>query len=42
MFSGDCPTKIDHGVVAVGYGADKESGEEYWLVRNNWGNTWGE
>merc|ERR1712107_75536 len=27
---------INHGVVAVGYDID------YWLIRNSWGNRWGE
>ncbi|CAH8295146.1 unnamed protein product [Eruca vesicaria subsp. sativa] len=41
IFDGDCGTDPNHAVAIIGYGVSEE-GINYWLLKNSWGETWGE
>ena len=41
IYDGDCTsTTLNHALVVVGYN-NMSTGEEYWILRNQWGADWG-
>jgi KDEL-tailed cysteine endopeptidase len=41
IFEGSCGNETNHSVAIVGYGVS-DDGRKYWLIKNSWGENWGD
>lgn len=41
-YDSKCSKNPNHAVLLVGYGRDEDSEKDYWLVKNSYGEEWGE
>ena len=41
-FCGNSVTDLNHAVLLVGYGVDASTGSTYFILKNQWGTSWGE
>ncbi|NP_001091187.1 cathepsin H [Xenopus laevis] len=47
IFDGECAPSPNHAIIVVGYGTlhcedGEDDGEDYWIIKNSWGEHWGE
>lgn len=41
IYSGSCTTStLNHALIVVGY-SEMSTGQEYWILRNQWSSSWG-
>jgi hypothetical protein len=41
VYKGPCTSSHNHSVTLFGYGVT-DAGEEYWILKNSWGQEWGQ
>lgn len=37
-----CPTASNHAMLVVGYGTHRGTGRPMWVIKNSWGDRWGD
>ncbi|XP_021800026.1 zingipain-2-like [Prunus avium] len=42
IYRSECGTDISHSVSLVGMRIDKATNDQYWILKNSWGEKWGE